>query len=182
MARCRWDRSSGRSRGRYGRSIPAPASTTSYHAKPRRQRSQRLEPTGTEPTDSGTDQGAQAAIDEVAARCPRIRELEPKQECPIAEITQRQFRRRWRGSFDEENPTARVAAEETLLKRLGLLPQDADLRELMLDLYESQVAAFYDPETGDMTVIKRDGGLRARGAACSWRTSTTTHSRISTGT
>ena len=28
---------------------------------------------------------------------------------------------------------------------------------MMLDLYESQVAAFYDPKTGAMTIVKRDG-------------------------
>ncbi len=114
------------------------------------------EPTAA-PTDNGTGQGAQAAVDEVAGQVPAIRELEPRKEVPYREITQRQFRRMVAASFDEDNPASRVAAEETLLKRLGLLPEDADLRELMLDMYESQVAAFYDPDTGDMTVIQRDG-------------------------
>ena len=115
------------------------------------------EPTAEPTDDSGTGQGAKAAVDAVAAQVPAIRELEPRQEVPYREITQRQFRRMVAASFDEENPASRVAAEETLLKRLGLLPRDADLRELMLDLYESQVAAFYDPKTGAMTVIQRDG-------------------------
>ena len=76
------------------------------------------------------------------ARCPLTGKLEPRKEVPYREITQRQFRRMVAASFDEDNPASRVAAEETLLKRLGLLPEDADLRELMLDMYESQVAAF----------------------------------------
>ena len=91
-------------------------------------------------------------------RCPPIRELEPRQEVPYREITQRQFRRDGRGVSSTRRTRRRASPpRRRLLKRLGLLPRDADLRELMLDLYESQVAAFYDPETGAMTVIQRDG-------------------------
>ncbi len=92
------------------------------------------------------------------AQVPPLRELDAKKDVPYS-------RRSQRGSSGDrsprrstrENPPAQVAAEEDLLKRLGLLPQDADLRSMMLDLYESQVAAFYDPKTGAMTIVKRDG-------------------------
>ena len=43
-----------------------------------------------------------------------------------------------------------------MLIRLGMLPADADLEELILSLYESSVAAFYDPRTGEFTIITRD--------------------------
>ncbi len=115
------------------------------------------EPTTPPSNNSGIDPAVQAAIDEVVAQVPALRELDPKQDVPYREITQKQFKRQVAQSFDEDNPPAQVAAEETLLKRLGLLPQDADLRQMMLDLYESQVAAFYDPKTSTMTVVKRDG-------------------------
>jgi beta-lactam-binding protein with PASTA domain len=134
-----------------------PGTTVDYYVsrEPDATEEPTVEPTA-EPTEE-PGQGFQAAVDEVAAQVPAIRELEPREEVPYREISQREFRRMVTASFDEENPRSRVAAEETLLKRLGLLPRGADLRELMLDLYESQVAAFYDPETGAMTVIQRDG-------------------------
>ena len=115
------------------------------------------EPSSAPSTSSGIDPDVQAAIDAVVAQVPALRELQPKKDVPYREITQRQFRREVTASFDAENPPAQVAAEENLLKRLGLLPQDSDLRRMLLDLYESQVAAYYDPKTGAMTVIKRDG-------------------------
>jgi beta-lactam-binding protein with PASTA domain len=115
------------------------------------------EPSSAPSNNSGIDPDVQAAIDAVVAQVPALRELQPKKDVPYREITQRQFRREVTASFDAENPPAQVAAEENLLKRLGLLPQDADLRRMMLALYESQVAAYYDPKTGAMTIIKRDG-------------------------
>ena len=112
-------------------------------------------PTG-EPTASGAP-GIKAAIDEVMSQVPPIRGLDPTQPVPYREITPKQLRKELQRQFDEENPPDQVAAEEAFLKRMGLLPADADLRALMLKLYESQVAAFYDPETGTMTIIDRDG-------------------------
>ena len=141
----------------------APGTTVDYYvsAEPQPSDQPTAEPTEQPTTapsnDTGIDPDVQAAIDAVVAQVPAIRQLDPKQDVAYRLITERQFKRQVTQSFDAENPPAQVAAEENLLKRLGLLPQDADLRQMMLDLYESQVAAFYDPKTGAMTVIKRDG-------------------------
>ncbi len=133
----------------------APDATPEPTAQPTSQPTS--EPTKPPSNRSGIDPAVQAAIDEVVAQVPALRELDPKQAVPYREITQKQFKKQVTQSFDADNPPEQIAAEETLLKRLGLLPQDADLRQMMLDLYESQVAAFYDPKTGKMTVVKRDG-------------------------
>jgi hypothetical protein len=100
-----------------------------------------------------------AQVDEVVAQVPPLRGLEPIADVPYREITPRQFRRELRRQFDAENPPEQVAAEEAFMKRLGLLPPDVDLRQLVLQLYQSQVAAFYDPDTGTMTLIRRDDGF-----------------------
>ncbi|MEZ4596321.1 MAG: PASTA domain-containing protein, partial [Chloroflexota bacterium] len=114
------------------------------------------EPTA-EPTESTAS--AQTVIDEVATQVQAIRELDAKDDVPYREISRRQFRAEIERRFDEENPARRVASEEAFLKRLGLIPDDMDLRETLLSLYESQVAAFYDPTTGAMTVIGDQGDL-----------------------
>jgi hypothetical protein len=113
-----------------------------------------VEPTP-EPTETPTQttSSPQAAIDEIAEQVQDIRELDARENVPYREISRREFRREIEAQFDEENPSRRVTAEEAFLKRMGLIPQDMDLRETLLDLYESQVAAFYDPATGAMTVI-----------------------------
>jgi hypothetical protein len=104
-----------------------------------------------DPTQTSSD--PQAAIDAIAEQVQAIRELDAREDVPYREISRRQFRQVIEAQFDEENPPRRIAAEERFLKRMGLIPRDMDLRETLLDLYESQVAAFYDPETGAMTVI-----------------------------
>jgi hypothetical protein len=48
------------------------------------------------------------------------------------------------------------AAEERLLKRLGLLPADSSLDALELELYGAQVLAYYQPEDGHFYIISRD--------------------------
>ena len=55
--------------------------------------------------------------------------------------------------FHEENPPELVKGTETLYKQLGLLPQDASLEQLYLELLTSQVAGLYDDTTKHMYVI-----------------------------
>ena len=75
---------------------------------------------------------------------------------PYRFITQDQFSTLFQQQFEKENPPKQLAGEESFDKRVGLLPADADLKDLILKLYSSQVAAFYDPDTQQFTVIQRD--------------------------
>lgn len=94
---------------------------------------------------------------QVISEVPELRELEPLAEVPFRIIGQEQFERELRGEFLAENPPERIEAEEQAFVRLGLLEPDADLEELVLSLYGSQVAAFYSPQTAAFTVIARAG-------------------------
>jgi hypothetical protein len=62
-------------------------------------------------------------------------------------------------SFDEDNPPAYVAANERLYKAFGLMPPQQSLRELFLDLIDSQVAGFYRPEAKTLYVVSRSGAI-----------------------
>ncbi|MGH2512204.1 MAG: hypothetical protein ACRDGQ_05915 [Candidatus Limnocylindrales bacterium] len=62
-------------------------------------------------------------------------------------------------SFDKSNPPALVAANEQLLKALGLLPLSASLKDLDVQLLSSQVAGLYDPDTKTMDVVSKTGTL-----------------------
>lgn len=75
---------------------------------------------------------------------------------PYRFITQDQFAAFFQAQFDKDNPPAQLAAEESFDKRMGLLPVDANLKDLVLKLYSGSVAAFYDPATQQFTVIQRD--------------------------
>ncbi len=51
-----------------------------------------------------------------------------------------------------------ILNSQALYKLLGLIPQDSDLRQLLLDLYTEQVAGFYDSETEELYLIAEKEG------------------------
>lgn len=95
-------------------------------------------------------------IDEVISEVPAVRELDTLSAVPYEFITREQFRDDLIEIAFEDVPEATRAAEERLLKRLGLLPDDADLDQLLIDLYGGQVAAFYRPDTKRFYIIQGD--------------------------
>ena len=113
------------------------------------------------PTDSATpgptvDPALAAPIDAVIAQVPHIRDLEPTADVPYEFITRDKFRDDLMALNDENVPPEVRAAEERFLKRLGLLPPDADMEALILELYGASVAAFYRPDNGRFYIIERD--------------------------
>jgi hypothetical protein len=64
-----------------------------------------------------------------------------------------------REGFRKDNPEELIKGTETLYKELGLLPQDASLEQLYLELLTSQVAGLYDDETKQMYVVSKDGAV-----------------------
>ena len=62
-------------------------------------------------------------------------------------------------SFDEDNPPDYVAASERLYKAFGLMEPDQSLRQLFLDLIDSQVAGFYKPDDKALYVVSRTGSI-----------------------
>jgi len=114
-------------------------------------------PSGPPPTPSGTlDPALSAQINAVIASVPALRELQPTRDVPFEFITREQFRDALVALNDAEAPVEVRAAEGRLLKRLGLLPADANMDALVLDLYGAQVLAYYQPEDGHFYIISRD--------------------------
>lgn len=62
-------------------------------------------------------------------------------------------------TFAKENPPALVAANERLLKALGLLDASASLGKLYVDLLGSQVAGLYSADDKALYVVSKSGGL-----------------------
>lgn len=61
--------------------------------------------------------------------------------------------------FATSNPPTEIAKSERLLKAMGLLPADADLAKIYLDLQGSQVIGYYDPTVKKLFIVSRDGAL-----------------------
>ena len=56
--------------------------------------------------------------------------------------------------IDEEMTPGEFRANELGMKALGLLPADVNLKEVLVKVYSEEIAAFYDPKTKTMHLIK----------------------------
>src|SRR5262249_48812294 len=56
--------------------------------------------------------------------------------------------------LDEEMTPDEFHGEEVGMKALGLLPEKLDYKEIMVRVYSEEIAAFYDPKTKTMHLIK----------------------------
>jgi hypothetical protein len=61
--------------------------------------------------------------------------------------------------FRKDNPKELVDANERLLKGLGLLPADASLEDMYVEMLGSQVAGLYSPDDKALYVVSRSGKL-----------------------
>ncbi len=66
------------------------------------------------------------------------------------------------GEIDEDQTPAQFHGDEMGMKALGLLPRDTDLKQTLVELYTEQIAAFYDPKTGTMHLIKEPEAAQAK--------------------
>jgi hypothetical protein len=104
--------------------------------------------------DKITAQGPYAR--EVADAIPKIEKvtgLKFKKQPVLERRTKEQVHQFLLKQFEDERSQSDLDAQQILLRRLGLVPEDFDLRALMLDLYTEQIAGFYDPETKVLYVI-----------------------------
>jgi len=61
--------------------------------------------------------------------------------------------------FEESNPEAQLRLGERAYKALGLLPDDASLKDIYLELQGSQVIGYYDSTVDELFIVSRSGTL-----------------------
>jgi hypothetical protein len=93
-----------------------------------------------------------AAADEILRQVAALRSLSPKRPLARGVLTREQIGVKLRERLAKEYTPDEVRAEARVLKRLGLLPVDADYERMILDLLMEQVAGFYDPFVGKLYI------------------------------
>jgi hypothetical protein len=116
-------------------------------------------PTASPAPSPTASQDAAAIYGAINGQVQAIRGLDERQPIVAKTIDREELADVLRRSFDRDYPPKRVAADEVLYKALGLLPADAKLGEVYLDLLESQVAGLYDPTTDSLYVVSKEGGV-----------------------
>jgi hypothetical protein len=109
--------------------------------------------------ENGSDQGRSAggggsSIALVARRVERVRQLRFEHLPRVRHVTGAQARAAGLSELDREVPRPKVAAEERLLKLLGLLPPRSSLRALLGKTLSSEVGGYYLPRTGTLSVVE----------------------------
>ena len=130
---------------------PSPSPTASPSATPT------AEPTPASSATPASSTEVDAIYDAIEDQVVAIRGLEPERDVTRRVIDETELRTMITEQFDEETPPAYVAANERLYKALGLIPADADLRDLTLDLLSGGVAGFYRKDQNTLYIVSRTG-------------------------
>jgi hypothetical protein len=93
-----------------------------------------------------------AATDEIARTVSEQRKLPIKRPIARGVMSKPDILARLVQRIDEDYAPAEIVAEQLALKRLGLLPRDADYRRMVLDLLTEQVVGFYDPQVRELYI------------------------------
>lgn len=97
--------------------------------------------------------------EEIEAQVEQLRGLSAGSEVARGVLDQDELCAYLRTSFRQDNPASLVAATEALLRELLLIPGDASLEALYLELLTSQVAGLYDDEAKRMFVVSASGEI-----------------------
>ena len=97
------------------------------------------------PPAPGDKQKLLAEADTIAAKVSKLRGLAILKPIKRGVMTKPQITERLLARVKDEYKPEDIANEELAMKRLGLLPPDADYLKLVLDLLTEQIAGFYDP-------------------------------------
>lgn len=114
--------------------------------------------------DVDLDTGPSTLVDEVTDQVAALRGLSPDGELDVAFLGQEDFAARIAALVEEDLEGDAVDLDERVLGALGAVPDDVDLRRLTVDLLSSQAAGLYEPETGELVVL-RGASLDGRAAA-----------------
>ncbi|MCI0583340.1 MAG: hypothetical protein L0227_10730 [Chloroflexi bacterium] len=95
----------------------------------------------------------------IAADIVEIRGLDAPERIEPRVIDAAELRANLEADFETSNPEAQLLLGERVYKALGLLPSDASLKAIYLDLQGSQVIGYYDPAVDELFIVSRSGSL-----------------------
>jgi hypothetical protein len=105
-----------------------------------------VQPSGAAATDGkGSQQALLGAVDEITRKVIALRGLAMKSSFARGVLSRQEITQRLKERIHNDYSPEEVYGEALALKRMGLLPVDADYEKLLFDLLSEQVAGFYDP-------------------------------------
>jgi hypothetical protein len=94
-----------------------------------------------------TQAEAEAAVAAVLPELQAIRGFDFREKIPVEVIDDRKARAYALARFRRLTPEAKIRADQTAFRLLGLVPPQVDVLATLLDVLEEQAGGFYDPGT-----------------------------------
>ncbi len=114
---------------------------------------------------SGHEHPILQQVRQIQEEVERLRGLEFRAQVKVGIQKPEALRAMLLEDFEEEAPAEEMAKQERVLKRLGLIPADFDLRQRLLQFLSDQIGGFYDPEKKELFLIDRSEEGAMGGAA-----------------
>lgn len=108
----------------------------------------------------GGDEAALVTPQQIArieTRVERLRGLRFKRPVPVAIVSPAEARRVLLAEVARIEPAAQRRTDEELLKLLGLLPANTDMRRINAAIFAEQVAGYYDPRREQLALVRGAG-------------------------
>lgn len=105
------------------------------------------------PKNAAVDPALVAAVDSMLPKLEILSGLKKLKPVALAQQTRAELRKYIEGRIAEEMPPEELKGISLLYSQLGLIPDTLDIKALLLDLYQEQVAGYYDPATEKFYVI-----------------------------
>lgn len=102
----------------------------------------------------GDDPG-RAAVKRIQPRLAALRGLQFKAEVPVETKSRAAMSRDFERELDEEYGADGLKKKALAYGKLGLVPENVDLKKSLLDFYDAQVLAFYDPKGKRLVMPER---------------------------
>lgn len=95
-----------------------------------------------------------AAVDTLMPKLEVLSGLKKLRPVTLSEQTREELRGYVEQRLDEELPPKELEGIRGTYVALGLIPDTLDIRSLLLDLYQEQVAGYYDPKSDKFYLVK----------------------------
>jgi hypothetical protein len=102
---------------------------------------------------------ADPIYDQIEQEVAALRGLQPTGEVERRTIDEAELKAQIEQLYHEESPPELIAANERFYKALDLLPDDASLEDLTIEMLSGGVAGFYRDDQKRLYVVSRTGGI-----------------------
>lgn len=106
------------------------------------------------PVRAQSEDAARRLVRDLVPQVERAVGLSFKRAPAVAVRTREQLRRYLELKLQADVPASELAGTERAYKAFGLIPDTLDLRSMMLEVLEEQVAGFYDPDSQRLFLIR----------------------------